>query len=220
MSETKKPGNQSEQEKNQGLTEAERKRLVRFEALSALMAEKGYRRVDLTIGMGKATVFSVVLLIPLLIIGFGLFMLLNRGEMHSFEPMHFLVFLAVFLVLTAVHELIHGVSWAIFSAHHWKDIDFGIMRKSLTPYCTCCVPLTKGQYIFGAMMPLLILGIIPMIAGIVSGSMLVLLLGILMADGAAGDIMIVWNFLRYKSQAKDIVYMDHPTQAGSVVFEK
>ena len=37
---------------------------------------------------------------------------------------------------------------------------------------------------------------------------------------AAGDILIIWNILRYKSNAKDIVYIDHPTQAGGVIFEK
>ena len=48
----------------------------------------------------------------------------------------------------------------------------------------------------------------------------VLLMGIFMADSAAGDILIVWKILRYRSSAERIVYMDHPTQAGGVIFEK
>ena len=32
--------------------------------------------------------------------------------------------------------------------------------------------------------------------------------------------MIVLNVLKYKSDAKDIVYIDHPTQAGGVIFER
>ena len=47
-----------------------------------------------------------------------------------------------------------------------------------------------------------------------------LTLGIIMADSAAGDLMIVWNILRYRSEASRIVYIDHPTQAGGVIFEK
>ena len=94
------------------------------------------------------------------------------------------------------------------------------MKQYLTPYCTCTVPLDKGPYIFGALMPLIILGIVPMIIGIVTGSIFVLSVGILMTDAAAGDILIVWKLLRYKSTAKHVVYMDHPTQAGGVIFEK
>ena len=36
----------------------------------------------------------------------------------------------------------------------------------------------------------------------------------------AGDIMIVWFLLTYRSRAETVVYMDHPTQAGGVIFEK
>ena len=70
------------------------------------------------------------------------------------------------------------------------------------------------------MMPLVVLGILPMIAGILTGSFPVLFIGIIMADSAAGDIMIVREILRYRSRAARIVYIDHPTQAGGVIFEK
>jgi hypothetical protein len=37
------------------------------------------------------------------------------------------------------------------------DIEFGYAASTLNPYCTCSTPLTKGNYIFGAVMPLIIL---------------------------------------------------------------
>ena len=67
---------------------------------------------------------------------------------------------------------------------------------------------------------MLLLGILPMIVGILAGSMPMLLIGILLADGAAGDIMIAWKVIRFKSTAKEVVFIDHPTQGGGVVFEK
>ena len=69
-------------------------------------------------------------------------------------------------------------------------------------------------------MPLFLLGVLPMLAGILLGSMSTLFMGIIMADSAAGDIQIVWKILRYKSGAAELVYVDHPTQGGGVVFEK
>ena len=39
---------------------------------------------------------------------------------------------------------------------------------------------------------------------------------------AGGDIMIVWKVMKFKKQdeSKEILIYDHPTQAGSVIFEK
>ena len=47
-----------------------------------------------------------------------------------------------------------------------------------------------------------------------------MMMGVIMTASAAGDILIVLKILRYKSRAKDVVYMDHPTEAGGVIFER
>ena len=219
-SERKHPGNPDAREKARTLTEAEKRRLTQFENLSDELLQKGYRRSELTVGIVSANAFGVALLIPLAVIGLGLFYLKNRSLAQGFGSMPFLWVMLVFAVLIPVHELIHGISWAVFAKHHFKDIEFGFMKQYLTPYCTCKVQLSKGQYLFGALMPLILLGILPMIAGILIGSMPVLLIGILMADAASGDIMIAWKVVRYKSRAADVLYIDHPTQAGGVIFEK
>ncbi|MBQ9268964.1 MAG: DUF3267 domain-containing protein [Oscillospiraceae bacterium] len=209
---------EKDNEKEKKLTEAEQKRAERFARISEEMVQQGYTRHDLTIGMGKANLFAVFLLIPLSVIGYGLYFLVHRSL--DFASSHFLLMLVAFVVLIVVHELIHGVCWSIFTPHHFKDVEFGVMRSSLTPYCTCLVPLGKKQYIFGAVMPLLVLGILPMIVAIIIGNPDLLFLGILMADGGAGDIMIIHRILTFRSGAKEIVYMDHPTEAGGVVFER
>ena len=54
-----------------------------------------------------------------------------------------------------------------------KDIEFGVMWKYLTPYCTCRKSLKRGQYITGNLMPTIVLGFIPAIASIISGSLFV-----------------------------------------------
>ena len=213
-------GNQDEHEKNRKLSEAEKIRLAKFEATSEALIRQGYRRVDLTVSIIKANIFAVVLLIPLLAIGICTVVFRNNGVRLGHDPINIILFFATYLILIPAHELIHGACWAIFAEHHFKDIEFGFMKQYLTPYCTCTVPLDKGPYIFGALMPLIILGIVPMIIGIVTGSVFVLSVGILMTDAAAGDILIVWKLIRYKSTAKHVVYMDHPTQAGGVIFEK
>ena len=204
--------------KERTLSEAERRRLERFEQITRRMEQQGYVRRDLTISIGKANVFAILLLIPLLVIGFGLYYAVHQRLDYSGSNL--ILFFVVFIVLIAVHELIHGVCWSIFTPHHFRDIEFGIIKSSLTPYCTCLEPLKRGQHIFGTVMPLVILGILPMAAGIALGRTDVLFMGIIMADSAAGDIMVIRRFLGYRSDAAETVFMDHPTQAGGVVFEK
>lgn len=204
--------------KERHLSSAEKKRLERFEKTILKMEQSGYTRHELTIDIGKANVFAVLLLIPLFVIGYGLNYLVNHTV--GFLHVNWLIFLVAFLVLIVVHELIHGTCWSLFTPHHLKDIEFGVMKPSMNPYCTCLEPLKKGPYIFGTVMPLILLGIIPMITGIAINNSNVLILGIMMADAAAGDIMIIWKLLRYRSDAGEIIYMDHPTEAGGVVFER
>ncbi len=215
-------GNPDSKEKARELTEKEKARLERFEALAAGMVERGYRRTDLTVGIVRANIFAVLLLIPLFAAGLWLFYLKN-GRFGSLTGSSFsglIWFLLVFAALIVVHELIHGAGWALCTGTGFRDISFGFMKQYLTPYCSCAVPLTRGKYIFGALLPLILLGIVPMIVGILIGSMPVLFMGIIMTDSAAGDIMIVWNVLRYRSSAGEVVYIDHPTQAGGVIFER
>lgn len=200
------------------LSEAEQRRLERFEKISENLVQQGYIRRDLTIGMGKANIVAVLLLIPLSVIGYGLYYLVNHKlEFLKFNP---LIFFVVFLLFIVIHEFIHGLCWSFFTPHHFKDIEFGIMKPSMSPYCTCLVPLQKKHYLFGTVMPFIVLGIIPMIAGIAFSNSAALLLGIIMAASAAGDILIIQKIMGYKSNAKEIVYMDHPTEAGSVIFER
>ena len=45
-------------------------------------------------------------------------------------------------------------------------------------------------------------------------------IGIVMVMSAGGDVMIVLEILKNKSRAEDVLYMDHPTQAGGVLFER
>ena len=200
------------------LSGAEQRRLDRFEKLAEDMQRQGYTRRDLTIGMGKANRFAMILMIALLAVGFGLYYLVHRRlDLSGTNP---LILLAVLVVLIVAHELIHGACWSLFTPRHFRDIEFGIMKPSMTPYCACLVPLKRGQHIFGTVMPLVVLGIIPMIVGIAIGNSGVLFIGIVMSASAAGDILIIKNLLAYKSSAREVVYMDHPTEAGGVVFER
>ncbi len=206
--------------KERKLTEKEQIRLERFNEVAASMEEQGYRKTLLTVSILWANVFAIFLLLAAAVIGIVLFVLKYDDLFGRLSILESVILIIIFLALIVIHELIHGIGWSLSTKNGFKDIEFGVMLDSLTPYCTCSQPLSKGQYILGAMLPLIILGILPMIAGILIGSFYTMMMGVIMTASAAGDILIVLKILRYKSRAKDVVYMDHPTEAGGVIFER
>ena len=124
------------------------------------------------------------------------------------------------LLLTAVHEGIHALTWAMFGKDYWKSIRFGVIWKALTPYCTCLRPVKRGQYILGAAMPTLVLGIGLTAAAALTGVYWVFILALAMIFGGGGDFAIILKMLLHREQGRDAVYYDHPYECGVVVFEK
>ena len=210
------------EEKNRKLSAKEQRRLSVFEETCERLSQQGYKRNDLTISIVKANLFVLLLAIPIVAIGVLLFAWKNPISLLTPTPQGSLLFIVLFIVLIVAHELIHGLTWSLYAEHHFKDIEFGFMKEYLTPYCTCTTPLLKSHYIMGALMPCVVLGVVPTAIGILLGSHLLFWIGIIMILSAGGDIMIVMKLLAYKSQSgsTEILIYDHPTQAGSVIFER
>lgn len=213
--------NKDKKEKNRKLSEAEKRRLARYEELSEKLISEGYKRTELTVSIVGANIFAFAYGIPLFVVMIIIFLKLHPESSLFTTFFHeYIGFVVALFALIVVHELIHGVTWSLFTPHHFRDIEFGFMKEYLTPYCTCGVPLSKGKYIIGALMPGIILGLLPMITALVTGWGMWLFMGIIMTMSAGGDVLIVINILKYKSQSDDVLYIDHPTQAGGVIFEK
>lgn len=69
-------------------------------------------------------------------------------------------------------------------------------------------------------MPTLLLGFIPCTVAVFTGSSVLLAIGILLIMGGGGDLLIIFMLLRYKSTAGDVLFIDHPNELGTAVFEK
>ena len=207
------------EKKERKLTEAEQRRLDHFNEVGDALVAQGYKRTDLRINMVTANVVSIVGAVALLALCIVAFSFIHP-EVDLASGYSLIVLLAAFVVLIVVHELIHGLTWSRFTPNGFKDVEFGVMWSALAPYCACNAPLKKGPYILGAMMPLVTLGIIPLIVAFCIGSVPLLYIGALMVVGATGDILIVLKLLGHKSTATDVLLYDHPTEGGSVIFER
>ena len=128
-----------------------------------------------------------------------------------------LLFILLFVAGIVIHELIHGFFFGLFAKNGFKSIRFGVMWQMLTPYCHCKEPLRIKHYFLGALMPALLLGIIPAVMALFNGSGMMLLFGIIFTGAAAGDFMVVWIL---RKEHPDTYVQDHPSEAGCFVYRK
>lgn len=206
--------------KERELTPAEKKRKADFEIICEEMAQKGYSKKDLTVGVLKANIMALIIMLPFMAVMALIYDAFNNTTEMVISLKHSILLLLILLCLVVVHELIHGITWGIFAENHFHSINFGIIWSALTPYCTCSEPMKKWQYVLGGAMPTLVLGGGIGVVSVVSGQFLLLLLSELMILSGGGDFMIILKILLYRSGKKETVYYDHPYECGVVVFEK
>ena len=210
------------------LTEAEIKRQAAFDEKEKKLLENGYKRQDIVISVVKANFVGVLLTLPFVVAIVAGYVLRNgnptKPEIIDKQPgLYFATIAGIIvatIVLTVLHEKIHGWFWSIGAENGSKDIEFGFQKETLTPYCTCASPLSKSIYILGSMMPMTILGVVLGIASIFVGFFPLLMVAVIQTIGGAGDILISAMLLRRKTKGRDVVLLDHPTKIGLVAFEK
>ncbi len=209
-------------ENKRRLSKAEEKRRTVFEMKKKEFLSQGWHTADLTVGMVYANVMAILLGLPIILFLLILYLLRlfygPESAAASWRGADFVLIFLFCLLLIFVHELIHGITWAVFAKKGRKAISFGFIPQYLTPYCTCNEPLKKGEYITGALMPALLLGFLPAAGAIVTGSAVLFCISAVMIFAGGGDLTIVLKLLRYKTESSEALYLDHPYQAGLVVF--
>lgn len=205
-------------EKQRKLTKAEERRKEAFEELKEKMQEQGYKTVELKMGVVEANVVSLVVAAPF-IIAVIIPYVMQHGNPFYQNYSRLLLILAI-IVGIVFHEFIHGLTWVLVTKSGWKAISFGFNVKYCAPYCTCNEPMKKGSMILAAIMPTLVLGLLPAVIGIISGSALIFLIGVILILGGCGDMLIIFTILKYRTQAGEVLFLDHPYEIGTIIFEK
>lgn len=204
------------------LTPAEQARKAAFKAMQASLAAEGYRPHDLTIGMIYANVMTLAIGLPVVfLLGFlffrlhGLSVIMEGGI--SFSLGNLFLFLLALMAFTCLHELIHGLFWGLSAKGGFRAVALGFMVQYLAPYCTCKEPLPRHTYVWGALAPTLLLGVLPYLAALRLGNWPLFLLSALMILGGGGDMLIIGKLLAFRCP-KDTIFLDHPYQGGLVAF--
>lgn len=181
---------------------------------------EGYEPELRTIGMLAANLWGVLLMVVAIVVGW--FALTGLYPSYSFDmddPMlmakNSMWFCILMLLGIVVHELVHGFTWLLLLHKGFRHLSFGLMAGGV--YCHIDVPMVKKPYVIGALMPLLLVGLVPWVAGIVTGSLLWMLVGGIYIGAATGDLMIVKAI--HNEPADTLIY-DHPTLPGCYVYHR
>ncbi len=182
------------------------------------MITEDFKNKEYTMDMGIVNLIAIVLIIPIAIFSILPFLVfwdfdtLANGW-NSFRPW-ILLYLLVGIV---VHELLHGVTWSLFAKGGFKTIKFGVNWKYLTPYCHCDVPLKVKHYAFGGAMPLMVMGIIPILIALTIGSGGLLSFGVFFTWAAGGDIIALFMLRKLN---RNTFVSDHPDKMGFYINEE
>lgn len=205
---------------NRKLSLKEAKRKEQFDAMCDMLVKDGYTKKDLTVSAAAANFWAIILMLPFAAVIFSLYFYFHATGFFGFTNSSMLLFVLLFLVCIVIHEGIHGFTWGMFAKNRFHSIDFGIIWRYLTPYCTCAEPLKKSQYIIGAAMPTLILGFALAAIAICMGLPRLALLSVMMLFAGGGDFLIIVKILLHRTSKKTVLCCDHPYECGLVVFEK
>lgn len=138
------------------------------------------------------------------------------GWLQTLSGPRALAAVAALLVSVPVHELIHGVSYAIFGRKPLATVRLRFELKALAPYVHLEERIGVRPYRLAILMPALILGLLPSLAGLLTGSAWALAFGLSSILAAGGDMVILWVL---RGVAPGSLVEDHPTRAGCYVIE-
>ncbi|WP_059437057.1 DUF3267 domain-containing protein [Anaeromyxobacter sp. PSR-1] len=91
----------------------------------------------------------------------------------------------------AAHELLHALAFVIAGARA-SDLRLGVQLRRGVAGVGCARALKARAFRFVALVPGVVLGLAPLVAGVAARSYLVTLFGAMLLAAAGGDLLLVW----------------------------
>lgn len=201
--------------KREKISPAKQRIIDNYEMQRQMLIKEGYEERLEIISILKANLMVFVTALPLVIAGIVFWGVTKKHGAFSFSIFDGIWFLLLYFGTMFLHEVLHGLGWSIWTKEGWKSIFLGVMWESLTPYCHCKEPLTPGKYMFGGLLPFVVLGIGLYVLAFSTDSLLLLWLSLFNILGAGGDLAIMLHVFKYRKA----YLLDHPTECGFAAFE-
>ena len=154
----------------------------------------------------------IIILIPLYIYIYGVTSLIFASQKLIFG-----LWIVIPIIVAGIfaHEGLHALVFGMFSDTGFQHIHIGIQWDSLTPYAHYNKPIRALYYRIALLAPAVILGVLPIMAGLIFHYGPAFILGLLFLLFSGGDFLIMW-FIRKVSNRT--LVKDHPTRAGCYII--
>ncbi len=177
------------------------------------------KKKEISMSAGEANVKALAFAVPIIVIfGIPYFIIWGKGIFSDFWNLFNsgTLFIIIYVLIgTVIHEFIHGLFWSFFLKNGFKSIKFGVVWKYLTPYCHCKKPMKMKHYRLGAIMPCIILGVIPAVISLFTGSIGMFVFGVFFSLAAGGDLLMIWLL---RSENRNDLVQDHPDKIGCFIL--
>lgn len=175
---------------------------------------------DYSFNYSEMNYFNIALFVISFLLFTGIFILL-WGPKHTWNDANEYIFdafitIPVLVVGIFLHEGIHAITLLIFSDTKLKDLKAGVNWINFTPFIHCRHAIPVFLYRISTAAPALILGFMPIFAGVITGFFPLLFFGIIFIVTAGADILSIWKLRKVNGK---YLASDHPDRAGCVVFE-
>ena len=139
-----------------------------------------------------------------------------KGAFFEGSFINFIIVILLLMISTPIHEYLHGLGWAIFCKDKFKSISINLSFGFRDDYCHCREELSSMQYIFGTILPFIVLSIVPLFISIFIPSNTLFLFAFSSLFSCSADIYNIIKALKHRQGT----VLDYPTDTGFVIFEK
>ena len=174
--------------------------------------EKNIHYYTYTLNMKTLNILAIILFI---IIG-GLIYYIEKYDNYTINISLSNLFIMMFVWLI-IHELLHGIGFAIFKEVKLKNITLGMFIEKGVLYCMCKQKISKKVILTSLLFPITIIGFITLVIGMIINNYELVMLSILNIISSIGDIVMIIYFLKCPN---DIIYLDLDDCTSFTVLSK
>lgn len=146
------------------------------------------------------------------------------GDIHesfvrwiAFFVLTIVLFILSIIIGGFLHEVIHTIFFAPFLPSKFKGLKFGYMKEKMALYVHLREPISITGFRIGLIMPAVILGVFPIILGLLFGYLSILLFGILLSVASIGDLLLLAKTFHLNST---FIIKDLPDDIAVLAIEK
>lgn len=169
------------------------------------------------IDLKKVTWSSFIMTVLLSLLGIFIYTWLYNGLEVIFSLIDLLLFFIGYILLIVLHEAFHLIGFYLFGKVPWNSMNYGVNLKMGIAYATTNIPLPNHAMKKALLLPFWTTGVLPMLIGYIIQSPMLVLLGVWLIAGAAGDFAM---YKELKKHPKDVLIKDDPVKPKLYVLKK